>query len=408
MIIISNFISFILLTYIANSFLVKRYSSKKTLGILIIIVSMFSIFNYNGTSPLKAIILLYLYFCNIFILFRGKFINKLLVIFPFFIIQIISEIIVGYVISFLPFLNLTKNITSTGFLIGIIFSNLILIFISISFVYLSKYLKLNNLPKYTGFIFILPIFTIILLVSVNDYYILFKKNPNTFIYVIILAILNLTFAIIFLLSINSSQMKFELQIAKHKEELTNSKFDLLSQHYNYNFNLLHDLLHTCNKINSFIDNSDFANVKNEIEKLSQQTFKEFNTIYTNSVTLNYIININLNSFKENEIHIKTVLENNNFKNLDFDTQLNLFDFLIKISIENCKNVDKSQRTIIVKSKIKSNYLILQILLPNEITNVSEIKNNLQKILNKIDYMFSIKKIDTSSVSLLISFPIDIY
>lgn len=382
-----------------------RYSYKKSLCILILTISIFSIINHDGASPLKAIILLSLYFCYVFIQFKGQFIHKLLVIFPFFIIQIISEILVGYFISYIPFLDLTKNVVSIGYVTGIIFTNLILIFFSIAYVYLSKYLKMYDLPKYTWFIFILPILTIILLVNVNDYFTLFESNPNTLIYIVILALFNLTFAIIFLLAINSTYMKIKLETTKHKEELINSKFDLLTQHYSYNFNFLHDLLHTCNRINLFLDNSDYNNVKKEIEKLSKQTFKEFNTIYTNSVTLNYIINVNLNRIKENEINIKAVLEYNNFENLDFYTQLELFDFLIIFSIECCMKVDISQRIIIFKSKIKSNHIILQLLLPNVKINIYEIKKKIEKLLNNIDYTISIKEVDISSVSLLISFPI---
>lgn len=382
-----------------------RYLYKKSLCILISVITIFSIINHDDASPLKAIILLSLYFCYVFLQFKGQFIHKLLVIFPFFTIQIISEILVGYIISYIPFLDLTKNAVSTGYVIGIVFSNLILLFFSIAYVYLSKYLKMNDLPKYTWFIFILPILTIILLVNVNDYFTLFKSNPNALIYIVILVLFNLTFAIIFLLAINSTYMKIKLKTAEHKEELINSKFDLLTQHYSYNFNFLHDLLHTCNKLNLFLDNSDYNNIKEEIEKLSTQTFKEFNTIYTNSVTLNYIINVNLNRIKESGINIKTVLEYNNFENLDFYTQLQLFDFLIIFSIECCMKVDISQRIVIFKSKIKSNHIILQLLLPNVKANIYDTKKKIKKILNNVDYTINVKEVDSSSVSLLISFPV---
>jgi len=273
------------------------------------------------------------------------------------------------------------------------------------YVNVSKSLKIKNLPKYAWLIFILPIVTIILLASVNDYFILFKSNPNMFIYISILALSNLILVIIFILALNSTHMKNELEIAKQKQELINSKFNLLTQHYNYNFNFLHDLLHTCNKINLFLDSSDYSNAKDEVKNLTEITYKKFNAIYSNSFILNYAINNNLNKIIENKINIKTVFEYINFENLDFNTQLDLFNFLVNFSIDCCMKVDISQRIIIIKSKTKSNYLIIQILLPNIKINDNEIKEETKKILHNIDYSVNIKKIASSSMSLLISFPI---
>ena len=221
---------------------------------------------------------------------------------------------------------------------------------------------MHDLPKSTWFIFILPILTIILLVNVADYYVLIKTEPKSFVYIVMLMLLNVIIVIIFLFAFIFSYMKNRLKTALYKEELLNSKFDLLTQHYHYNFHFLHDLLHTCNRINLLLDHDEYIQVKNEMKKLTEQTFKEFNTIYTNSVTLNYIININLNRIKENQINMKTVFEYN-CEFLNFETQLNLFDFLINLSIDCCTKSDITPRTVIFKSKIRSNYFILQLILP---------------------------------------------
>ena len=138
-----------------------------------------------------------------------------------------------------------------------------------------------------------------------------------------------------MLAINSSNMRHKLQIAKQKEELFNSKLDLLSQQYDNNFRFLHNLLHTCNQLNSLFNDSNYSEATNVLKKLSNTAYKEFNAIYSNSFILNYVINNNLNKIIEHNIDIKTVIEYSNFENLDYTTQLHLFEYILKISIDSC-------------------------------------------------------------------------
>ena len=95
MIIISNVIAFLLISYIANSFLSSKYSKNKYLAILFIFITLESFINHTGASPFKGIFLLIMYFLYVFIQFEGKPIQKILIIVPFFLIQVISEILVA-------------------------------------------------------------------------------------------------------------------------------------------------------------------------------------------------------------------------------------------------------------------------------------------------------------------------
>ena len=95
MIIISNVIAFLLISYIANSFLSSKYSKNKYLAILFIFITLESFINHTGASPFKGIFLLIMYFLYVFIQFEGKPIQKIMIIVPFFLIQVISEILVA-------------------------------------------------------------------------------------------------------------------------------------------------------------------------------------------------------------------------------------------------------------------------------------------------------------------------
>lgn len=405
MIIISNIISFILISYIANSFLTLKYSKNKSIIILLLSTTIICITNYNGASPLKSIILLAIYFIYIFVQYNGRTIQKVMTIIPYFLIQILSEILVAFCLNNILFIQITRDISSRGFIFGTIFSYAILTLFVFIYVKILKYIKYEYLPKYTWLAFILPIITIILLVTMGDYFDLLHTNPQTLITIVGLAISNIILFIIFISAINSTNMKHKLQIAKQKEELINSKLDLLSQHYDYNFKFLHNLLHTCSQLNSLFKDSNYVEAINVLNKLSDTAFKEFNAIYSNSYILNYVINNNLTKIIDYNIDIKTVIEHSDFNNLDYYTQLILFEYLINLSIDSCIQVDTSDKIIIIKSVNTANKIILKLFYSTSSINQFDIEKNINEILLNKYNSLSIKKINNSYASILISFDI---
>lgn len=401
MIIVSNIVSFLLLTYIANSFLIKKYSKERSFIYFFLAIITISVFNYNGGSPIKAIFVLVIYFLYIVLLFKGDIIKKLLVIIPFFLIQIITELLVGFILGHIPIIELTRNVLSFGYIFGIAISIIISILFTFVYVYILNNIKFHYFPKYAWLIFILPIITIVLLIDVDDYFKLFNSHINIFVNIIGLALSNLILFIIFLLVINSSNIKLELKIEKQKKEFVKSKAKLLSQHYDYNFQFLHDLLHTCNELDMLLNNSKTKEAMNLLNQLTETTYKEFNAIYSNSFILNYIINNNLNRIIENKIDIKTVIEYNLFDIFDFDTQLSLFEYLLDISINSCLKSDIKNRIIIIKSGVYANNIFLKLTIPDQSINKNEIENELIKFLDNISYSLSIKTLSCSYVDIAI-------
>ena len=239
----------------------------------------------------------------------------------------------------------------------------------------------------------------------GDYFDLLHTNPQTLITIVGLAISNIILFIIFISAINSTNMKHKLQIAKQKEELINSKLDLLSQHYDYNFKFLHNLLHTCSQLNSLFKDSNYVEAINVLNKLSDTAFKEFNAIYSNSYILNYVINNNLTKIIDYNIDIKTVIEHSDFNNLDYYTQLILFEYLINLSIDSCIQVDTSDKIIIIKSVNTANKIILKLFYSTSSINQFDIEKNINEILLNKYNSLSIKKINNSYASILISFDI---
>lgn len=144
-------------------------------------------------------------------------------IIPFFLIQIITELLVGFILGHIPIIELTRNVLSFGYVFGIVISIIISILFTFVYVYLLNNIKFHYFPKYAWLIFILPIITIVLLIDVDDYFKLFNSHINIFVNIIGLALSNLTLFIIFLFAINSTNIKLELQIEKQKGNSSNQK-----------------------------------------------------------------------------------------------------------------------------------------------------------------------------------------
>lgn len=375
MIILSNIISFLLLAYLAHSFLSPKYNKTKSLLIFV----LFFIPLVFITIELKYLFILFLYFIVYFLLYKESFIQKALIIIPFYIIQISFEFLIFHIQTFFNY--------------EIILAALFILFFISIYIYILKNLKRLYSLKYIKFIFIFPILTILWFGDIDCSYFLSTSTTNLF-DLLSIPVLNLLLFIITLHTTNYISLK-------KQKELFNSKYELLQQHYDYNFKFLHDLLHTCNQLNIQFDNQNYENAKEILNQLTQTTYKEFNAIYSQSLVLNYVINNHLQTLIDNNINIKTDIESNSFNNLDYQLQLQLFDYLLTLTIQSCLSCQNDNKIIILKSKSETNYLLLKVVFSSTTINEKKITNHLEKILNANSYTVTIKDIDDCNTSLLI-------
>lgn len=375
MIILSNIISFLLLAYLAHSFLSPKYNKTKSLLIFV----LFFIPLVFITIELKYLFILFLYFIVYFLLYKESFIQIALIIIPFYIIQISFEFLIFHIQTFFNY--------------EIILAALFILFFISIYIYILKNLKRLYSLKYIKFIFIFPILTILWFGDIDCSYFLSTSTTDLF-DLLSIPVLNLLLFIITLLTTNYISLK-------KQKELFNSKYELLQQHYDYNFKFLHDLLHTCNQLNIQFDNQNYENAKEILNQLTQTTYKEFNAIYSQSLVLNYVINNHLQTLIDNNINIKTDIESNSFNNLDYQLQLQLFDYLLTLTIQSCLSCQNDNKIIILKSKSETNYLLLKVVFSSTTINEKKITNHLEKILNANSYTVTIKDIDDCNTSLLI-------
>ena len=403
MIIICDFISLFLLDYIAKSVMEKRFerSIHKIVFCMFFIIICF--LNYNGATSLKALLLLLFYCLYISVQYVGIVLKKLLCIIPFFTFQILSEILMGFILSDIFLMKVSSDIHSDSFILGLIFSYLFLCIFTVLFVKFYKYINQKKLPIYSWMIFILPILTIIILTSVDDYFSIFDSGYGYFTFILIMAISNGSLIVIFFLVFQANNYKKELEITNYSHQITNMKYSLLKQHYDYNFSYLHDLLHCYTEINKFLENSDYEQVRKCFDNLTNTIYQEFNSIYSNSITMNYVVNNVLHELADHSIQCRTVFEYNEFQDFDFDKQITLFGYLVELGISEAKKVNEEKRVIKVKSKLILNRPTIHVAFPiNDLDYIKEIKKEIEAILDNIDHQLNIA-IEDGFISIIIQF-----
>ncbi|WP_143746646.1 hypothetical protein [Massilimicrobiota sp. An142] len=233
----------------------------------------------------------------------------------------------------------------------------------------------------------------------------FKDYPRQYRIIIILCIVSyLLTIVIFIMIINTHKVETDLKIEKYKSEALDQKFSLMSQHYLYNFNFLHDLIHSYSDIYRLLNNKDLECAKIELNALMDKTYKEFNSIYSNSIVLNYLLNMRLNSFKSNHIECITTIEDEKINIIDFNTQFYFFNYILDISEKQIQFIEKDEYKIIaIKSKMIANNLIIQCIIPYVNLNLEEFKNNLYSILSQYHCIIDISKEQKFKIKLIINF-----
>lgn len=386
LIIISNFVILCILYYLGYHLLNTRYENKLiNIVIFFIIFLLCSFTNHSGTSGYKALILFTLYICFVFSLFTSdlkKMFNTLLV---FIIIVAFSEIFIGFIMNILFDLDQTTSIMSFKYAISLALSHILSIILSYSYVKLNRNLNIKNLPEYTWLILIFPVTTIILIVSIKDYYGLMKNNILVFIVILGLFISNFVIIFIFLFIIRSITMKKEIENFHIQKQFINS-------HLSSQFDYLHTVINRLKNIIDLCDVDQNLSVKNEIEDLMHFSYEQFNLLYTNSIALNTVINNKIDDLHKYNITLNHTIRYIDFDDLDFITQLDLFTYLIDIGIEANKNSSNS-KNIILKSKKQNHQLIISetFTVSNDFNCLEKIKDEIQNLLIKHKVHITIKK-----------------
>lgn len=398
-----DLMTFLTFNYLAYSFLPFRFKRYLTYMIFFLGYFFICLTNFNGVNSLKAIFLFLIDIIYIIIQYKGSFFSKSFVIIPFFTFQIFSEIFIGYILTDILLVTVPKKILSFSYKIGICSSFTLLVIFNLCYIKLYNFIYKNEIPKYSWIIFITPLMTIFLLVSENNYFIILRDFPQYGTVIILFILSNILTAYILFLIIRSTNIKANLIFEKNKTETLELKYQLISQHYSYNFNFLHELLHTYTDINQLLENKKYEAVKKKINLLMDTTYEEFNSIYSNSIILNYLINEKLQNFKDNSIHCITVIEDEKINTLDFDVQYELFKLILQNGEKQAQNFDRNNRIILIKAKTVLHNLVIQCIIPYKDTNLKKLQNQLNLILKNYNCIIDFNTEELSRLKILINF-----
>ena len=171
---------------------------------------------------------------------------------------------------------------------------------------------------------------------------------------------------------------------------------------------MHNLLHQCYQLKTYVDEDNKEDVKKELRKMTDITFKKFNSIYTNSLALNYAVNSKLKELEKNRIHFISTIKYNDFSFLTLELQTEIFSKILDYGIILNQSVPEKERNIIIKSQRFGQQIIISSLIKfknNELVDIKkEIETDFKYILQNIqNYNVSVKIKNNSCISIIIYF-----
>ena len=408
-IMIANFFNLISLHYICNTLLESK-DFKKNIDkfIFLTVFAIICYININGASQQKSLIIFILYLIYILLQFKTNLFNMLCAIIPFYTFSLLSELIISVILNYFFGTNHFTSPNSLIYNFGLIISVILLLLFSYLFVKFIKYLQLNSFHVYCIFIFIFPLITIFILATLNGYYELIDNTGTMLLIFGCILLSNFSILTIFFLSMKASKISSDLKVSLYRENNIKTKYELLKNHYSTNFDFLHDLIHKCTKIQNYLDNNDMEKLKKELNLLIDNTFKRFNSIYTNSLALNYTVNAKMEELQENRINFISTIKYNDFSFIDIELQVELFSKLLDYGIMLSQSVPPKERNVIIKSQKIGNQIIISCLIKSSGMKLADNQKNLKLDLQNILYNIqncniSVKVTKNNCMSIIICF-----
>ena len=281
-----------------------------------------------------------------------------------------------------------------------VFANIIYFLLCTIFVRFKKKYSVVQFPKHSWLILIVPFSTLFITLLIPNYFALVENDKDIVIALLLLAISNMITLFFFFNFIYNINLEMTLKKETEQKMQLEHEISLYSQYYQEHFNLLHTLLHRYTDMKKYLVNQEYDLLDKTLEDLSEKTFNEFNSIYSESYTLNILINQNLETLRKFNINIRTKLKCSNFTFFERIDEINFFKELLRISIDACKI--KSNSLIYISSEEKFNQLVIQVRFPSNHNLKELLLNNmiLHEIINKYGIIPSYKYDEENGIMIL--------
>lgn len=352
--VIGNCLLLLNLFVFTNDLLERRFNNKYITPLTILLgVVILTSRSYPSLQLYGTFIMISFYCCFVLFLFNGKILHKFFITVVFVVIASISEIISANILNLL--FGLTQSDLNT-----VLYAFALLLANCLTYALLgiiSKCIQLNSkikLPKSTWLIFALPLSTFLLLISLTEYFETFRNNLLIAPIIVGLLIANFITIYIFFQTINSLELKNQINNMQ-------VKYDTINYLYQNNFNFLHDTIWKLNDIYKDINSNKLENLSSQVEELSDNILKKFNVINTNSSIISSILNYRLNDIIENNIEVKNDIIFTNYSFIPIQQQNELFSIIINNAIDSCLISVLKNKTIILRSEKINSKIILKCL-----------------------------------------------
>lgn len=359
---LSNVISFLLLTYLGNNLLKPKVMSKyKSILIYFIFVISLTLLNGKSVNLYNTLNLSVGYFLYLLCKYQSKFLKKIIVLFSFMLFSAIGEVLSASISNLLSGLDSTNNIASFQYTSAILLSELIIYLFLFLYTKLVKFSYWGELPKYTYLITILPITTILFLVNIQDYFYLLRNNELLVLILIGLLTSNFVIAFIFLKTVSTLKIKSDLDVIKNEKKSIDFKYELLNTQYKANYSFMHDTIRAIMKMQISLNKEEYDSFKNELVALNKKMLRGLNIVNSNSSIISPIINFRLKEMLRNDIDFKSVIEYTDFTFLDIYDQRYIFDSLLEIGMMQCLASNSKIKFIILKTRKLYTQIIIQLI-----------------------------------------------
>ncbi len=242
-----------------------------------------------------------------------------------------------------------ENVVSNdlAYILGIIVTNLFLLFFMYIISIYWKTFSLKAIPKYSWILLCLPLTTVLLIINIDDYY-QAVVNQTFFIFIVIgLLISNLVCIYIYYKTVITIANETELELKLKKTEMENeSATQLLSQHNVF----LHDIRNQSIDMMKLLKKGKYTELENYINDIYSDSINIYNMINSNYKILDVIINDRLYIIKNNNIQLRIQLECTVFPPCnDMEMEI-IFKYAIDTGIQACIQSSADQPSLNIISK----------------------------------------------------------
>lgn len=369
--VLSNFIVLSIVAYIGHYTLKKRnLNNGIKFSFFLTWYFLQCLSNIHGPTHLTTLIAFGTFFALTISLYKCTILDALIVSLFSLLFVSSAEFFSMLIMNILFNLNGTTNYSSMLYFFSLVISNLLFFIFSYIFTKIKNIHKHLKLPNHSWFLLIVPFSTLILFMFIPNYFYLVESDKKLVIAFLLISISNIVTLFIFYKLIEKIEVTETL--SKEKQN-TENEFKIYGQHYYESFNFLHNLLHSYVDIKKLLDEKNYQDLETKLNNLSDKTFAEFNSIYSESFILNVVINNALDLMRKNNVHIRTSLLYSDFSFFDLIDSKTFFTEIIDSCIQSC--ILESSNIIHINSRKNDHQIIISIYFPSKVDYSANFANN---------------------------------